>query len=51
MEAVGLFVSLVALSKLAKSRNLGFESGATNNPFYKGEYFANDQDVVLVSFK
>ncbi|KAF2433928.1 alpha/beta-hydrolase [Tothia fuscella] len=27
----------------------GFESGATNNPFYYGQAFANKQDVVLVT--
>jgi cholinesterase len=27
----------------------GFESGATNNPFYNGRAFADDQDVVLVT--
>ncbi|KAF2401250.1 alpha/beta-hydrolase [Trichodelitschia bisporula] len=27
----------------------GFESGATNNPTYSGEFFADNQDVVFVS--
>jgi cholinesterase len=27
----------------------GFESGSSNNPFYNGRVFADDQDVVLVS--
>ena len=29
----------------------GFQSGATNNPTYNGEVFAEKQDVVLVSIK
>jgi cholinesterase len=29
----------------------GFQSGATNNPTYNGQTFAEKQDVVLVSIK
>ena len=29
----------------------GFQAGNTNNPAYDGEYFADDQDVVVVSAK
>jgi hypothetical protein len=29
----------------------GFNAGSTNSPAYDGEYFADDQDVIVVSAK
>jgi hypothetical protein len=30
---------------------LGFSFGSTNNPQYNGQYFADEEDVVLVSIR